>query len=154
MAHVRKQVRDAVIAHLKTEFGAEFVGDAVRLIRPFQKADLPFVAVIVGDRVMPTDRNPPGTRVHQRDFDIAVRACVHEDDEDALDTLDLISTRIEKSLVDCSVLEIGRLGNWQLGGTVGPEPQLTEDGILVAATTTYTASMLTLDADPENNLHS
>lgn len=151
MAHVRKQVRDAVIAHLKTEFGAEFVGDAVRLMRPFQKSDLPFVAVVVGDDVSFVDTNPPRYRVQQRNFEIAVRACVHEDDDAALDTLDVIATRIEKCLVDGSVLGVGRLASWRLTGTRGPDPQPTDEGMLIAATTTFTTTMLTLDGDPETN---
>ncbi|CAN7330356.1 hypothetical protein [Neorhizobium tomejilense] len=154
MAHVRKQMRDAVIARLKSEFGDEFVGDAVRLMRSFTKSDLPFVAVVVSDTVAPTDNNPPGCRVDNRGFIIAIRACVHEDDEDALDVLDVIGTRIETSLVDGSVLGVGRLLNWRLGGTVGPEPQPVSDGTLIASTTTFTAGMFTLDADPETNLHS
>lgn len=151
MAHVRKQVRDAVIARLKTEFGDEFVGDAVRLMRPFQKADLPFIAVVVGDEVSFADSNPPGYRVQQRNFEIAVRACVHEDDENALDTLDLIATRIERCLLDGAVLGVGRLANWRLAGTRGPDPQPTDEGMLIAATTTYTTTMLTLDGKPETN---
>jgi hypothetical protein len=154
MAHVRKQVRDAVIARLKREFGDEFVGDAVRTMRPFQKADLPFIAVVVGDRVTPADNNPPGQRILQRDFDVAVRACVHEDDVDALDTLDAISTKIELALINGGVLDVGRLANWRCSGTVGPELQPTDEGILIASTTSFAASMFTLDADPESNLQS
>lgn len=146
-------MRKAVIGHLKTIFGEESVGDSARLLRKFQKSDLPFIAVAVADTISPTDQNMPGERVDNRGFTVAIRSCVHEDDEDILGTLDALSTRIERALFDDTVLGMGGLINWRCAGTVGPEPQPVEDGMLVAATTTYTAGMLTLDSDPETNLH-
>lgn len=154
MPHVRTQMRKSAIRCLQAEFGDDLVGDVARRLRGFQKSDLPFIAVGVTDTITPTDNNPPGDRVDQRTFTIDVQACLHEDDTFALDLLDAIGTRIEKVMVDGSVLDVGPLTNWRQIGTSGPELVATDGGILLVSTTTYSASMFTADNDPSTNLHS
>ncbi len=153
MAHVKTQVRNAVIAQLRAEFGADFVVPAIRLARGLQSHNLPLVAVTVSATKTGTDNNGPGERIDRYDFTIGVRACVSADGADPESDLETIDARIQKTLFDPSVLGIGGTINWRCGGQGDIDAQDIEDGFMLAATTTYTTGMLTMDSDPETNIH-
>lgn len=145
--HVRKQIRDAVISVLKTEFGDDHIGDAVRLSRSFQKRNLPFIAVAVSESVDPTNQSFPGQREDKREFTIAFRTCVDDDDANALDSLDALNLQMEQLLFDGSILDLP-LHDWRFNGTSDADLQPLDEGTLIANTSTYSAFALISDADP------
>ncbi|MGO7115573.1 hypothetical protein ACCS79_03575 [Rhizobium johnstonii] len=153
MAHVRTQLRNAVIEHLEGVFGESFVGDITRVMRGFQRRNLPFVIVDVAETPSFVDDNPPGHRVVDRAMTVTIRVAVAEDDENCLAVFDQSGLRIETALFDGSIFDptIGPVSQWQFVGTGELHPIKIEDGTLIATPFTFTGTITTTDRDPETN---
>lgn len=151
MAHVRTQLRNAVIARLKTVSSVAIACSRLRLTRQVQGDEFPIAAVAVTEAGSPVGRGAPGQRPVRRDFSVRVQLAT-ELAEGADDLLDAIAVDVEKALADPSGLGVGSLTDWAYVGTGDIDGDAAEAGLAVIALN-WRCAMTTLDSDPETNLH-
>lgn len=152
MAHVRKQLRDAVIARLGTVAAIAGAYPQSRASRAFQNDEFPVALVAVSETASRDGKNPEGQRAIRRSLVVTVRLGIRDDDENAEDVLDACAVETEKALAVSADLGVGSLAGWVYAGTTVIQPYAVSDGMLLAVQLSYTCDVLTLDVAPETNL--
>ncbi|MGO7273938.1 hypothetical protein ACCT18_01370 [Rhizobium ruizarguesonis] len=122
-----------------------------RLLRTFQDDNLPVALVAVSENVTQSPGSMIGQQPQTRSYTIHVRLGV-DGDEDVEERLEQISVDVEKAMLKPD-FGIGKITNWRYGGAEDLSPAEIECGILCSQVLTYTADIMTLDAEPDRNLH-
>jgi hypothetical protein len=151
MAHVKKQVRDAVKARLETVAGLSLVADESRIVRPFQSSQFPLALVLVSESIAGVNASQ-GKRVQTRALTIGIRIGVQDEADDVENTLDAIAVDVEKAFANPSDLGIGKLMQWEFAGSSSLSHMPVSDGTLLTVMMTYTCVVQTMSGAPETNL--
>jgi hypothetical protein len=147
--HVRTQIRDAVIARLRTVNALACVGPYGRTARPFQRNDVPAAIVRASETISPITKNRP--RAMRRDLSITVTllAALNADDVDTV--LDDLSVDVEIALADPTSFGVGHLVEWRLTSSELGSAAMGED-VYGSLTLTYVASITTVEGVPNSNV--
>ena len=151
MAHVRTQLRNAVIARLSAVEALVLVCPASRFERVLQSDEFPVAGVAVIESASAVGRGSPGQRPLKRDYSVQISVGLELVD-DAEAVFDGIAVEIEKALADPSGLGIGQVSDWQFGGAGEGSAKAADHGLFVAPMI-YRCSLTTLDSAPETNMH-
>jgi hypothetical protein len=151
MPHVRTQLRNAVKTRLSTVASLKSAQNMSRLLRPFQDDNLPIALVAVSENVTQSAGSMIGQQPQTRSYTIHVRLGV-EGDAEVEDRLEQIAVDVEKALLRPD-FGIGRISSWKYAGAEDLAPAEIDCGILCSQNLTYTADIMTLDAEPDRNLY-
>lgn len=151
MPHVRTQLRNAVKTRLSTVSSLKSAQNMSRMLRKFQDDNLPIALVAVSENVTQSPGSMIGQQPQTRSYTIHVRLGV-EGDEDVEDRLEQIAVDVEKAMLKPD-FGIGKVTNWRYAGAGDLNPEEIDCGLLCSQLLTYTADIMTLDAEPDRNLH-
>ena len=151
MPHVRTQLRNAVKTRLLTVPALKSAQNMSRMLRDFQTDSFPLALVAVSESVTQSPGSMIGQQPQTRSYTIHVRLGVVGDDE-VEDRLEQIAVDVEKAMLKPD-FGIGKISNWRYAGATDINPDEINCGILCSQLLTYTADIMTLDAEPDRNLH-
>lgn len=151
MPHVRTQLRSAVKTRLSTVPSIKGAHNMSRMLRKFQDDNLPIALVAVSENVSQSPGSMIGQQPQTRSYTIHIRLGV-EGDEEVEDRLEQIAVDVEKAMLKPD-FGIGKITNWRYAGASDLNPDEIDCGILCSQLLTYTADIMTLDAEPDRNLH-
>lgn len=151
MPHVRTQLRNAVKTRLSTVPALKSAQNMSRMLRDFQTDSFPIAMVAVSENVTQSPGSMIGQQPQTRSYTIHVRLGVTAADE-VEDRLEQIAVDVEKAMLQPD-FGIGKITNWRYAGGGDLNPEDINCGTLCSQVLTYTADIMTLDAEPDRNLH-
>ena len=150
MPHIRTQVRDAVVARLRTVDAFACVAPFGRAARNFQKNEIPAALVRVSENLSPVGKIRP--RVVRRELTVTIDLLASLTSGDVDTALDDLSIPIEVVLADPSALGIGSLVEWRPVATAPGVFDLGEE-VYGRLTITYACAVSTTEGVPTANIH-
>lgn len=149
MAHIRTQIRDAVVARLRTVDGLALAAGYGRTARGLQRNDVPAAFVRIAEVAAPAFKSG---RILRRSLSVAIDVLVSSLEDDIDTRLDDLAVKIEAALADQESLGVGALLEWQYAGATPGVVDVGEE-IHGSLSLTYTCSVSTEAGKPSTNIH-